>query len=215
MPTDNASAASARAHCPNPYLCAAVQRKTTMPTNLATPSNPSSRYSPTAVALHWLLAILLIGMVGVGWYMMSIEDEPGSGLFFTLHKSTGIIVFALVLWRLTWRLGHPPAPLPLSVPAWQRTASRASHRVLYAIMIAMPLLGLTGAAYSKSGIEFFGLSISRWVAPDHDLAEVFFTAHSVVAWVLVALVAIHVLAALKHLLVNRDGVFQRMWFHRS
>ena len=170
------------------------------------------RYTPTAVALHWLLAILLIGMIGVGWTMVSIEDEPGSGLFFSLHKSVGIFIFALVAGRVIWRLGHPPATLPVSVPAWQETASRVSHRLLYATMIAMPLLGLMGSAFSKSGIEFFGLSVPRAVAPNHDLAEALFTAHSVVAWVLVALIAVHVLAALKHLIVDRDGVFQRMWF---
>ena len=170
------------------------------------------RYSSTAAALHWLLAILLVGMIGVGWYMLSIEDQPGSGQLFSLHKSVGIVVLALVGWRLTWRLGHPPAPLPVSVPAWQERASKASHRLLYAAMITMPLLGLAGAAFSKSGIEFFGLSIPRAAAPNHDLADAFFTAHSVVAWVLVALIAVHVLAALKHLIVNRDGVFQRMWF---
>ena len=183
-----------------------------MLTNPATTSSKPLRYSPTAVALHWLLAILLIGLIGVGWYMLSIEDEPGSGQFFTLHKSIGIVVLALVVWRLTWRLGHAPAPLPLSVPVWQEIAFRASHRLLYAAMIAMPLLGLAGSAYSKSGIEFFGLSVPRAVTPNHDLAEAFFTAHSVVAWGLVALVAVHVLAALKHLIINRDDVFQQMWF---
>ena len=183
-----------------------------MSTNPDTAPSKTSPYSSTAVALHWLLAILLVGMIGFGWYMMSIEDEPGSGKFFTLHKSTGLVVLALVAWRLAWRLGHPPAPLPLSVPAWQERASKASHRLLYATMIAMPLLGLSGATLSKSGIEFFGLSIPRFAAPNHDLAEAFFAAHSVVAWVLVALIALHVLAALKHLLVDREGVFQRMWF---
>ena len=183
-----------------------------MPAHSDVAPSETSRYSSVALALHWLLAILLVGMIGVGWYMLSIEDEPGSGRLFTLHKSVGIVVLALVVWRLSWRLGHPPAPLPVSVPAWQERASKASHRLLYAAMIAMPLLGLTGSAFSKSGIEFVGLSIPRIAAPNHDLAEAFFTAHSVVAWVLVALISIHVLAALKHLIVDRDGVFQRMWF---
>ena len=158
----------------------------------ATASKPL-RYTPTALALHWLLAILLIGMVGVGWIMVAIEDEPGSEWLVSLHKSIGIVILALVAWRAIWRLWHPPAPLPVSVPAWQTTASRASHRLLYAAMVAMPLLGLMWSALSKSGIAFFGLSIPRSVAPNHDLAESLFTAHSVVAWVLVALIAVHVL----------------------
>ena len=84
--------------------------------------------------------------------------------------------------------------------------------MLYAAMIAMPLLGLTGSAFSKGGIEFFGFAVPRAVAPNHDLAEALLAAHSVVAWALVALLSVDVLAALKHLIVNRDGVFQRMWF---
>ena len=184
----------------------------TLPMNSDAAESKISRYTTTAMALHWSLAILLIGMIGVGWYMVSIEDEPGSGRLFSLHKSFGIVVLALVAWRAIWRLWHPPAPLPASVPAWQTTASRVSHRLLYATMIVMPLLGLAGSAFSKSGIEFLGVAIPRAVAPNHDLAEALFTAHSVVAWALVALISVHVLAALKHLIVNRDGVFQRMWF---
>ena len=184
----------------------------TLSMNSDTAASKPFRYTPTAVALHWLLAILLIGMIGVGWYMMSIEDEPGSEWLFSLHKSVGSVILALVAWRALWRLWHPPVPLPVSVPAWQTTASRVSHRLLYAAMIAMPLLGLMGSALSKSGIAFFGLSIPRAVAPNHDLAEALFTAHSVVAWALAALITVHVIAAFKHLIVNRDGVFQRMWF---
>ncbi len=183
-----------------------------MSTTFESAADKTPRYSSTAMVLHWLLAILLVSMIGVGWYMMSIEDEPGAGWFFVLHKSVGIVVFALVAWRLTWRLLHPPPPLPASVPAWQERVAKASHRLLYAAMIAMPLIGLTGAAFSKSGVAFFGLAIPRLVAPNHDLAEVFFGAHSVVAWILVALMALHVAAALKHLIVDKDGVFQRMWF---
>lgn len=183
-----------------------------MTTNSDANVSKTFRYSATAMALHWLLAVLLASMIGVGWYMVSIEDEPGSGQFFTLHKSVGLVVLALVIWRLTWRLTHPPAPLPASVPTWQKRTAKASHGLLYAAMIAMPLLGLTGASFSKNGIEFFGLAIPRALAPNHDLAEIFFTAHSVVAWILVALIGLHVLAALKHLLSDRDGVFQRMWF---
>ena len=174
----------------------------------------TTAYAPLAKLMHWTLAILLIGMVALGWYMTAIEDDPGSFWFFNLHKSIGLVIAALVLLRLAWRLGHRPADLPASVPPWQAKVSRATHRLLYVAMVAMPAFGITGSLLSKNGIAFFGTSLPRVFAANHDLAEIFYSAHSVTAWLLVGLVALHVLAGLKHLLVDQDGVFQRMWFAR-
>jgi cytochrome b561 len=176
------------------------------------PQNLEDHYATPAKWLHWLLAILLIGMVGLGWYMMDIEDTPGSDWYFNLHKSIGFVVLILVVVRATWRLSHPPAPLPMTMPAWQMTASTISHWALYGLMLALPLIGLVGAVFSKSGLIIFGLVLPRLAAPNHDVAEFFFSLHSLAAWLLVALVGIHVLAALKHLFIDRDGIFQRMWF---
>lgn len=90
-------------------------------------------------------------------------------------------------------------------------ASRISHGSLYAAMLAMPLAGLAGSMFSTSGAVFFGVTIPRIVAPDKSISELLYSAHSAIAWILVALIALHVLAALKHLFVNKDQVFQRMW----
>ena len=171
-------------------------------------------YAPLAVVLHWTLAVLITGMVALGWYMMEIEDDPGSIWFFNLHKSIGLVIAGLVLLRLVWRLGHRPAPLPASLPFWQVNVSRATHGLLYAAMIAMPTFGIIGSLLSKKGIVFFGSALPRVFEANHDLAEVFFDAHSFTTWILVVLVSLHVLAGLKHLLVDKDGVFQRMWFAR-
>jgi cytochrome b561 len=170
-----------------------------------------ARYTPLAIFLHWLLAVLIVAMIGVGWYMMSIEDEPGSDWYFNLHKSVGIVVAVLIVLRLAWRLGHRPHALPSSVARWQATASRATHWLLYLAMLAMPIAGFIGALLSKSGIVFFGWQVPRLMAENHDLSEIFFDAHSVIAWILVALIVLHVLAGLKHLVYDKDGVFQRMW----
>lgn len=186
-----------------------------MPSSSPVAMGKTSHYAPIAVFLHWALAILTFGMVGLGWYMMSIEDVPGSGWYFDLHKSIGIIIAVLVLLRGVWRLGHKPEALPASVPSWQATASRAIHWLLYVAMVAMPLAGAIGAMLSKSGIAFFGLTMPRLFAPNHDFAELFFTAHSIIAWVMVGLISAHVLAAIKHLVIDKDGVFQRMWFGDS
>jgi len=185
-----------------------------MPTPSSIPTVSTKPYAPLAVLLHWTLAVLIIGMVALGWYMMEIEDDPGSIWFFNLHKSIGLVIAGLVLLRLVWRLGHPPETLPASLPPWQAGASRATHWLLYAAMLTMPTFGIIGSLLSKKGIVFFGTALPRVFEASHDLAEAFFEAHSFTAWILVVLVSLHVLAGLKHLLIDKDGVFQRMWFAR-
>lgn len=172
------------------------------------------RYSRTAVVLHWAVAFALAVMAGLGWFMMSIEDEPGSGLYFELHKSFGIVLAVLIVARVAWRITHRPEPLPASVPIWQARLAQAVQVMLYALTALMVLTGYLGAAYSKAGVKLFGLATPRWALPDHARAEQWFGIHSVLIWVLVAAVAIHVLGALKHLLVDRDGTFRRMWSGR-
>lgn len=176
------------------------------------PAGASWRYGALAVILHWLLALLIAGLIGLGWYMMTIEDEPGADWYFNLHRSVGLLVLALVVVRMAWRAKHRPAELPASLPPWQVKLASVTQWLLYTCMAVMPLTGFTGASLSKSGVAFFGLALPRWAAPNHDLAEQFFTIHSATAWVLVGLVALHAAGGLKHLFINRDRVFQRMWF---
>ena len=173
------------------------------------------RYGSMAIGLHWIIAALIVGLVGLGWYMMSVEKEPGSASFFDLHKSLGFTAFGPIVLRLIWRATHPPEGLPDSVPEWQARVSRWLHWALYACLVVMPVSGYLGAAHQKSGPLFFGLTTPAWAIPDHDVAEQFFTIHSITAWVLVVLVGLHVLAGLKHLLIDRDRVFQRIWFDHA
>jgi cytochrome b561 len=169
-------------------------------------------YSRLAVALHWSLAVLLAGMLALGWFMMSVEDELGSDWYFGQHKSVGILVALLVPLRLIWRLATPPAPLPASVPSWQARLATITQWALYAVMVLMPLSGYLGASYSEHGVALFGWPLPVWAPADHDRSEQFFDIHGALAWVLVALVAAHVVGSLKHLLKDKDGVFERMWF---
>jgi cytochrome b561 len=169
-------------------------------------------YAPAAVALHWLLAALILCQVGIGLYMMSIEDDPGADAWFNLHKSVGITIFALVLVRACWRLTHRPAALPASVAHWETVASTIVQWLLYAGMLILPITGFVGASYLKSPIVFFGHPLPPWRAPDKDTAEAWFAVHVTVVWIMVGLVALHALAGLKHAFVDRDRVLQRMWF---
>lgn len=176
------------------------------------PTAQTQAYAPLAKMLHWALAILITGMTGLGWFMMSIEDDPGSEWYFNLHKSIGAVIVALVLLRVLWRLTHTPTPLPTSIASWQVMASKVGHGLLYIAMLAMPFFGIVGTLFSDDETLLFGVALPRLVTANHDLAETFFEAHSITAWVFVALIAVHALAGLKHLVKDKDGVFQRMWF---
>ena len=170
------------------------------------------RYSRPAALLHWSVAILLMAMAALGWFMMTIEEDPGSVWYFDLHKSFGLVLAALVALRLIWRLTHRPEALPATLPAWQIRLAHWTQFLLYVLMVLMPLTGYLGASYSKKGVQFFGISTPHWALPNHDLAEQFYGIHSALIWAIVALVALHVLGALKHLLMDKDAVFRRMWF---
>lgn len=171
----------------------------------------NGRYLPSVIVLHWLLAVLLVGMLALGWYMMSIEREPGADWYFDLHKSIGLIAAALILVRIVLRLRHRPAPLPNTTPAWQRLSSAATHWLLYLCMAILPVTGYIGASLGKKGISFFGSRLPAWAAANHDIAEYFFSIHSITVWILAVLISLHLLAGLKHLIIDRDGIFQRMW----
>ena len=170
----------------------------------------TGRYSLPARFFHWTLAGLLPLQVALGWYMLSIEKQPGSDWYFALHISLGLTAALLIVLRVAWRLQQTPHALPPGLPGWHRQAARTSHGLLYALMLLMPLTGYLGAAFSGEAMTWFGIVLPGWLAKNESLKEQLFTAHSVIAWVLVAVVVVHVLAALKHLLIDKDTVFQRM-----
>lgn len=175
------------------------------------PAAATWRYSRPAIVLHWLLALLITLTTAIGWRMMFIEHEPGAETFFDLHKSIGLVIATLVVIRLLWRLTHRPEPLPPG-PAWSARLASITHFLLYLLMVALPLTGYLGASYTKAGVKWFGTATPAWAVKDHDRAELFFGIHQILVWTLVALVVVHVLGGIKHLLVDRDRVFHRMWF---
>jgi cytochrome b561 len=170
------------------------------------------KYSPPAVVLHWLIALLIVGLLCLGWYMMEIEKQPGADWYFNLHRSLGLLLAGLVVLRVLWRVSHRPEELPGSVPVWEKQLALAAHWLLYTVMVVMPLTGYLGAAYNKSGVAFFGIALPFWAENSRNLSKLFFTIHSALVWLIVTAVVLHALAGLKHLLFDKDKVFQRMWF---
>lgn len=162
--------------------------------------------------LHWLVAFLLLGQFALGLYLESIpRGVPARGYFVNLHKSTGLLIGLLILVRLGWRLTHTPPPLPVSVPRWQQQAATVSHCLLYVLMLVMPLSGYLASNFSKHGVNFFNsIKLAPWGSDDKLIYAIFNQTHIVSSWLLLALVLVHVLAALKHLLLDHDSVFFRM-----
>jgi cytochrome b561 len=170
------------------------------------------RYSRTAVVLHWVIALAILGQIAFGWYLQLIPRlTPARTIFVNLHKSTGLVIGALILLRLAWRLSHKPPPLPASMPAWERRAALANHALLYACMLIMPIAGYTASNFSKFGVKFFNaVLLPPWGVDDRGIYAFFNGLHVATSYVFVSLIAIHVAAALKHLAFPRYGIFRRM-----
>jgi cytochrome b561 len=170
------------------------------------------RFSGFAIGVHWGSVAVLALLAALGFYMMSIEDDPGAGWYFAQHKSWGLVFALILVMRLAWRLFNRPAPFPLMMPRWQEWLASGTQVLLYVLMVLMPLTGYLGASYSSHGVQLFGSNLPAWAIANHDTAEWYFDIHSTMIWMLGALVAVHVAGALKHLLLDRDGTFRRMWF---
>ncbi len=163
------------------------------------------------MALHWLVALAVAGQIGLGWFLDEVpRGTPDRTLWINLHKSTGIVLGILILLRLAWRITHKPPPLPLTMPRWERLAASTNHALLYVCLVGMPLAGYIASNHSRFGIRFFGIPLAPWGRDDRAIYSVFNGLHEVLSWLLVALIALHLAAALKHALIDRDGVLQRM-----
>ena len=174
-------------------------------------STPRPAYDRVALALHWLIALAIVGQIFLGWYVHDIpRGTPARGFWINIHKSVGLTLGLFILFRLGWRVWRGAPAMPSTLPAWQVGAARASHALLYACMVALPLTGYLASNFSKHGIKFFNtFLLPPWGADDKTLYAALNGTHVALTWVLLALIVLHVAAALVHL-ARRDGVFQRM-----
>ena len=160
----------------------------------------TSRYSRTAVFLHWLVAAMVAVQVPLGWAMQAIAKSPPGPRAdaFNLHKSFGMTIAVVVLARLAWRAGHRPPPWPAHWPRWQHALASLNHAALYLCLLGMAATGYLGSAYSGYPVRYFGLLLPSWAARDDALKAFFSAAHEVIAWLLVAAFALHVAGAVVH-----------------
>jgi cytochrome b561 len=171
----------------------------------------SNSYTGTAKSLHWLIVALLIGQFIFAWTMPHIGRNTPVTTLISLHFTFGVMILAVAVIRLGWRLTHgEPAPVD-GLPPWQVQAARLVHWLLYLLLFFIPLLGWINASYRGMPIVMFGFELPELVAPRSAAWRWTGNVHGLLAnYVLLALVGLHVLAALYHYVVRRDGVLQRM-----
>ncbi|MGC8535232.1 MAG: cytochrome b [Rhizomicrobium sp.] len=183
------------------------------------PHDAQLRYDSVAMTLHWLIAALVVLNIVLGLTMGDFpHQDPMRGAFLDLHKSVGLTVLAVSVLRVIWRLMNPFLPPPEGLAAPLRLAARATHLLFYVLIIATPLAGWLLSSGAPKPLSWFGLF--NWpkfwfyqgmAAPDrHHLAENFAQVHVTLAWVMIVLIVLHVLAALYHQFIRRDGLLARM-----
>lgn len=168
------------------------------------------RFTALSRILHWVMAVLILAMLFIGIGMVATVSERYA-LLVSIHKPLGVLILLLVVIRIANRMFNPPPSLPRHLPAWQKLAAKASHLVLYALMVAMPLIGwgmLSAAGYP---IVLYGpLHLPPILPHDDALYAALRSAHTVLAYLLFATILAHLGAALMHALIHRDGVFASM-----
>jgi len=171
----------------------------------------SAPYTRTAKSLHWLMAVLLIGLLALGFYMHDLPLSPEKLKLYAWHKWAGVSAFLLVLVRLAWRIGHPPPALPASMSRPMQLAAHAGHGLLYVLLIAIPLSGwLMSSAKGFQTVWFGVLPIPDLLGKDKETGELLALVHKSLNLLFVAAILGHVGAALKHHFIDKDGLLDRM-----
>jgi cytochrome b561 len=180
--------------------------------------NTPERYGSIAVALHWLAAVLIFGLLVLGLYMVALPDagyDKTKIVLFIYHKEFGLLVFFMALVRLVWRWRRPLPHLE-PAPDWQKVAARFTHLGLYALMLALPLTGWLMSSAAAMPVSFFGLGYVPDLLPRDDLLfHAFIAMHHWLAYALIAALVAHVGAALWHALITRDATLDKMLPPRS
>ncbi len=173
--------------------------------------NSQQSYGIIAKSFHWLMAILIIGLLAVGLIMADMENSPDKFKLIGLHKEFGLVVLFLACARLGWKILDVSPLLPDNLGKFAKLGAKTAHCLLYILMFAMPLTGWLMSSAAGFPVSMFGLFLMpNLIAPDkqfgHDMGEV----HENLAWVLIVLITLHVLAALLHHFYYKDNILRRM-----
>jgi len=172
-------------------------------------SNNKTGYGSVAKFLHWLIFLLVLIMLPLGYFMQDIADKSLQGQVINVHKLIGLSILVLMILRGLWALSNVKPALH-HLPTWQRLGERAVHWLIYIALITMPIVGWIGSSaagyYPHLGSLRFALPVPR----SKEIDDVSFSIHNTLAIVIIVLISIHILAALYHYFVKKDNVLQRM-----
>ena len=168
-------------------------------------------YTSTAKALHWLMAILLFGLLALGLYMHDLPLSPQKLQLYSWHKWAGVSAFMLVWLRLFWRVYHRPPALPATMSKLMQFAAHAGHFALYALMLAIPLTGwLMSSAKGFQTVWFGVLPLPDLLAKDKELGDLLALVHKSLNLLFGAIIVGHIGAALKHHFIDKDDILTRI-----
>lgn len=172
---------------------------------------PVQKYHPLLRALHWFMALCIIGLLAVGLYMTSLpRDLPLRADLYALHKSFGVTVLVLAFIRVALRMRLGAPALPSVIPAIERLMAHLGHTGLYFFMFALPLSGIIMSNSFGFAVKWFGVELPRIIGIDKDRGHMAEEAHELMAYLLIGLIALHVAGALKHLIKEKLNLFKRM-----
>jgi len=180
--------------------------------------NTDTSYGHVAKAFHWIMFLMLAGMVIVGIYMHELPSEtPEQASYkfgiYDMHKSFGLLVLILVALRLGWRMINPVPKMPDSMSRIESLSAHSMHILLYVLMFAQPITGWLMSSYGGHAVKFFGLQVPAVVGKDKPMSDIMHEAHEVIALLLIISFVIHVAASLFHHFVRKDDVLVRMSLH--
>tara|TARA_B110000240_G_scaffold30643_1_gene32660 strand:+ start:90 stop:689 length:600 start_codon:yes stop_codon:yes gene_type:complete len=198
--------------------------------------NDNTKYTNVAIALHWLIGIAILFMFILGWFMTELpkesakttsfdifnlglmtwevaKEESPRAFYFNLHKSIGLTILMLIVLRMYWRFTHRPPAFLNSMKLWEKRLAKATHHSLYLLMFLIPLSGIIMSAGSKYGIKWFGIKVIPGF-DDKAIRELFFEFHEIFGLLLLLLLIFHILGAIKHSIIDKDGTLRRMWFSK-
>ena len=198
--------------------------------------NKNTKYTNVAIVLHWLIGIGILFMFVLGWFMTELpketpkttsfdifnlglitwgveEEQSQRSFYFNLHKSVGLSLLMLIVLRMYWRFTHRPPAFLNSMKLWEKRLAKATHHSLYLLMFLIPLSGIIMSAGSKYGIKWFGIKVIPGF-DDKAIRELFYEFHEIFGLLLLLLLIFHILGAVKHSIVDKDGTLRRMWFSK-
>ena len=161
--------------------------------------------------LHWFIAIAVITQLTVGLIFANLpENDPRGGTLFGIHATLGLVIFLVMIGRFLWRQANPVPALPDTLKPYEKQIALANHWAFYALIIVLPIGGYLMVNAHGHAVPFFGIQLPKLLPKDEFLSDVFFYLHVGGAFVLIALMLLHVAAALRHEFVLRDNTLRRM-----